>query len=1001
MAGKDSRSFTPSLFNVSTRKAESLPDDQLEQAIASGTHAYKKGTIVNVIKPDGEAASVTADELPAAIGEGAKIERPEEYAVRKYVEANPGAKGAAKVASRAFLDGLTFGVSGAVERGTLDPLELAKNRALAKSFEGVELLSSLAGGVASLPVGGPLIGASAKLGAKAATAALGPATKAVGAKIGQKSLEGMGKNIARKTIEMGVEGAVLSAPAALTEAAFGNPKEAGETLLFGLGLGAALGVPTGVAGGTFARIQARKARIAAEAAEIAERGAAAEARAAADVGEVATKRIGQVEQIEPLFDVGEAAETIRKRTTPEYFDEAAVKAFADEGINAPAYAKSRDQFPKVTAADLARSPSPEGRSIADELQKLSDDTQDVATRALGKITPAEALDGKSSAAVGAMAKERVTGKIEERLGYFEKVYGELDEEIDKRLITREARKQAGVALKEAQDRAIQAVRGNPLFTLEAQAGNRATTETYLRDVLNASNVRQLNSTITSIGAEIKKAARAGDDNLVQWLAPLRDSAKAAREAVLDAGGLAGRRKAIDSEYKAFKGWLRELAQETKSGRGERARDLLENLRRAPAERITDRLFDVRNVRALEFVRKNFPDAFEELARLKRLELATKAVDATTGRYQVGRMLTLIKNVPKEARPYLFSENQRRTLENLRRIYNAFPKMDNPGTAAAAERLRFYTEPIKYVTTRVADRAKLTALRAEEAYQAFSVMEETNRKIAQKFDQIPDFLDKLAKPAQAGGAVKGKKPEGVTDLSAKSLAVVLAMLGDDDKSQPKNVAEAYDRMRKQIQTPLIEPGKVEQKKGMIVQTIREGGAPQAAEAFEAASQQALRYLDQTMPKALVPPSLVNTRKFKPSDMEMSKFVRRVEAAMNPLKVLDDLRDGTLTREQVETLDAVYPEYMGKIRQRVVESLTEKQREFPYQAKLKLSLLLGMELDPSLSASSIQALQSTYQQQEAQAEQAGPAQPKMRPGAMKDVGVADRAASDADKVASRRV
>ncbi len=236
----------PVLYNTQTRKPENVSEDQLEQSILSGTHAYQAGDKVNVLDSQGKSYSLPATELSEALSTGEyKLELPRQQAVREYVKENSGIKGATKTAITQFADEALMGIPEIIYDKTSDPLEVAKKEALKKE----NAFSNAAGGIlgfgASLLYGGP-VGKAAVLSSKAGTKAVAGRLAAAGVEKGTQSIaKDLAKRIAKNSIQMGVEGATFAAPVAITEAALGDPELAAETLLTGGLAGAAFG-----AGGT-------------------------------------------------------------------------------------------------------------------------------------------------------------------------------------------------------------------------------------------------------------------------------------------------------------------------------------------------------------------------------------------------------------------------------------------------------------------------------------------------------------------------------------------------------------------------------------------------------------------------------------------------------------------------------------------------------------------------------------------------------------------------------
>jgi hypothetical protein len=112
-------------------------------------------------------------------------------------------------------------------------------------------------------------------------------------------------------------------------------------------------------------------------------------------------------------------------------------------------------------------------------------------------------------------------------------------------------------------------------------------------------------------------------------------------------------------------------------------------------------------------------------------------------------------------------------------------------------------------------------------------------------------------------------------------------------------------------------------------------------------------------------------WKPSAAEMAKWAAYVRAVEDPASVLEDAAGGRLTPEGVEALSAVYPSLLADLRGRVLGMVAEHPRRLDYQQRLSLGLLLGLDLDESMTPAVVASLQQMHQQQ--------PEKPQGRPEA----------------------
>lgn len=144
-------------------------------------------------------------------------------------------------------------------------------------------------------------------------------------------------------------------------------------------------------------------------------------------------------------------------------------------------------------------------------------------------------------------------------------------------------------------------------------------------------------------------------------------------------------------------------------------------------------------------------------------------------------------------------------------------------------------------------------------------------------------------------------------------------------------------------------------------VFQSAAPNLTQRLVEKQLQAAAFLAAKMPKN---PSFGKTlndaiNDWRPSDQDIAKFQRYVRAAQDPLSVLDDLKQGTVTREGVETLQALYPALYSNIQQVTMENLSTLQKRLPYYQRINLSLLLNVPVDPSVSPSFVATMQGFYQ------------------------------------------
>ncbi|HNA61494.1 MAG TPA: hypothetical protein PKW79_00250, partial [Rhabdochlamydiaceae bacterium] len=122
------------------------------------------------------------------------------------------------------------------------------------------------------------------------------------------------------------------------------------------------------------------------------------------------------------------------------------------------------------------------------------------------------------------------------------------------------------------------------------------------------------------------------------------------------------------------------------------------------------------------------------------------------------------------------------------------------------------------------------------------------------------------------------------------------------------------------------------------------APQVAQHIIEHGMNAVQALHAALPKTNANDPLKPGKVSDPSDFELSRFERVVDTIENPMRVLKDIKDGTMTQDQVTILKNVYPTiYMNMVN--AVQIRAARVKEIPYGVRLKIATLLGQ---PTMTA-----------------------------------------------------
>lgn len=132
-----------------------------------------------------------------------------------------------------------------------------------------------------------------------------------------------------------------------------------------------------------------------------------------------------------------------------------------------------------------------------------------------------------------------------------------------------------------------------------------------------------------------------------------------------------------------------------------------------------------------------------------------------------------------------------------------------------------------------------------------------------------------------------------------------------------------------------------------------------------------YFDQLMPKATG-----STPFNKPPPISKSQqagFDRQLDIAQQPLMVLRHVQNGTLTAQDVKTLNQVYPGLQKTMSDKITEQMVDhhaKGKLLPYSQRIAVQLLMGSSaLDGSLTPPHMQAIMSAQGSQQVQNQSRG--------------------------------
>ncbi len=218
------------------------------------------------------------------------------------------------------------------------------------------------------------------------------------------------------------------------------------------------------------------------------------------------------------------------------------------------------------------------------------------------------------------------------------------------------------------------------------------------------------------------------------------------------------------------------------------------------------------------------------------------------------------------------------------------------------------------------------------------------KIAVKFaEHIDNFVQRVT---------TGKAPR-VANLSVQA---VLSSVRFSEEKEDTSVAVPVRRMR-ELQQLLTNPGRLDAYVDDQLSALRAHNLDLGFGVADAIKMR-IRFYGEKMPH-LPPPDVFTGFQEEPSEAELSDWSKYVAAGEHPEILLQELRDGDLTPETVETLQAVYPALYGEMQSKLAEAIPNLRAKLQYADKLNLSLLYDLPVEETATDDMFFSLQEMHQ------------------------------------------
>lgn len=941
---------TPGIKQVAAKYQNDSQMTEIENKILNGEYSFKQNQDVNVIDPSGKPGKVYGSEIREALASGYRLETPKETAIRGYLDENDNLAGSAKVALKQFGNQLAMGIPEVVEEHVKDPFEVEKDRALKDQHEVANILGGVAGFGSSIMLGGPVFKGAALAG-EAAERIIAKQLADAGIKQGSKSLA---KDLIAKSAgaaaKMGVEGVVLEAPKAVTEASLGDTRAAAESVIIAGGLGLGLGVLSGPAGMAFKKLH----KIANE-------------KLALEKGAEAAEGVAQKMDSIPDALAGHDGSLV----------DAAVKTGVDKGVIEKIQAEQgilKENVNKIKeSADILGVPLTEGMLSKSQVVKDADSALSQNTSTLVGAERASLYDkifGKidntvksvlgidkpemTSYSVGNYLKDSIGAEAEKVVKANSDFFNAIGEHYENIPINKKGMNSVINNIKKMEITEISGLSGarnSIIKDLEKGFKSIADLKNYRTELMKSVSFSESPAKKKFIN-EIQEKLLNQEESAIDAFAMSRMKGNVGEKTLQDLdvlGQLFQQRKAANSAWREMMENFTETGDQLGLGRIKSANDFLNEIKDIAPEQIAKKFAPKNDVNSLKRLADKYPEQFGRVMELEKYKLLEKSLK--DDRIQPGTFFKELNKLTPEYRSKLFKEQENVLLDAAQTIHEAIPPNINAsGTSKAIGWMHGHDSIGKSLMTNLS--AEIDAMKLRNAMPVDGIYTTANfmGQVRKKLDEIPGLIDRAFNKAEKWGEAiaSGKTAYGITQ----------AISEPSQTNEDLNKKKKFEDLKKSAVDYVTNPQSIMDMVAKNIEPLSKTGAPNVAnEAIMQISKQ-LKYINDIAPKAIRASNNFHKVDYVAPAAEVAKFNRKMEILTNPFSIFDRIKDGTLNKDHIESMTANYPVLMQAIKGRVMNHVMDNQMDMNFQQRLKMSLLMGYDVDGSTTPESLVSYQNAF-------------------------------------------
>lgn len=529
-------------------------------------------------------------------------------------------------------------------------------------------------------------------------------------------------------------------------------------------------------------------------------------------------------------------------------------------------------------------------------------------------------------------------------------------------------------------------------------GQASTIKNVAKDVMNLDTVEDLRNYRSQLNQSFSSTASPGEKHVVGMLSDklteLEEGSimKAASNPDLPPEtqdlmkSLIDQKNAANEAYKPFREGLNTLVEQLGKKNAGGTQTAINFIKDLDPESLSSKLFDKKFSSFNDFFSEKFPEEAALMKQYQKQQLKTAA--SKSGEFSPKVFFNKVNSLEPEIKSAIFAPDELQKIKDAETYTRALPKSFNPsGTSHVSAFREFFQSPTG------AGIANARDFGIEAFIKTMGALPESIRgnpfeigaKAADKFNKlsaikkISDNVDNLIQS-------NSKSIFGLKDAARG------AALGAGAKESD----EGYDAIVGNVKNLAQNPSGIIDHMAAHTEGLHDA-LPNVSQSMQSTMMAGLQFLNSKLPGQNAQ-QLPYSKEYEPSALDKQKFMQYYAAVNDPVSVMNNIKDGTLTNHSMEALEAVHPQLLKQMQTQVAGDLKgNENKQMPYSKRMALAKFLNAPLDSSMLPSVINAnqmaLSSPHQGQQA-------AQKQGRGGAhsLSKLNVAARAGTETQRLES---